>query len=145
MSPAEASHVREDAAGSRASLTARLPRDATAPAAARSLVRKCLAQLVAPETCDDILLVVSELVTNALLHGAGAIGIRVAYDGSTVTGAVSDEGSGFARGAQGRSANAVGGHGLRVVGRLGRWGVHHDRGAHVWFEIAARPAPRRAA
>lgn len=141
MSPVDASPQRHRGDGGRTvSLAARLPRNGTAPAAARHLVRSRLAHLLAPDTTQDVLLVVSELLTNALLHGAGDIELRLAFDGDLVTGAVTDEGPGFVRGGHIRPASRAGGKGLYLVGRLARrWGVREDSG-HVWFEIAAEPA-----
>ncbi|MBY8889342.1 ATP-binding protein [Streptomyces sp. PTM05] len=55
----------------------------TTAAAARGQVKEVLArysaetgQVVSPEACYDVLLAVSELVTNALRHGAGLSGFR---------------------------------------------------------------------
>lgn len=126
-------------AGRDVSLAVRLPRERTAPAAARRLVRSRLDGLIGPQATDDLLLVVSELVTNAVLHGAGEIELRIAFDGSRVTGRVADEGGGFVRAAHRRPANRAGGNGLHLVGAVTtRWGVREEAG-HVWFELPVEP------
>ena len=136
MSPAEAPWQRErqDAAPI-ASVAVRLPRDRTAPATARRRVHARLAALIPPDTTDDVLLVVSELVTNAVVHGEGEIELRVDFDGTRVRGEVTDEGGGFIRAALRRPANRAGGNGLYLVGAVtARWGVREQTG-HVWFEL----------
>lgn len=49
----------------------RLPADEDAPRAGRALAHEFLARLTCPdgERCDDMVLAVSELVSNAVLHG----------------------------------------------------------------------------
>jgi anti-sigma regulatory factor (Ser/Thr protein kinase) len=127
-----------DGAERRASLTVRLPRDPAAGAAARRIVRTRFGQFVTDETLDDVLLVVSELVSNAVLHGTGDIDLRVTYDGMRVTGDVADQGAGFAGPTHGRAPGQIGGNGLRIVDRVAScWGIH-DHSAHVWFEISDR-------
>jgi anti-sigma regulatory factor (Ser/Thr protein kinase) len=127
-----------DGAERRLSLTVRLPRDPAAGAAARRVVRTRFGHVVTGDTLDDVLLVVSELVSNAVLHGTGHIELRVAYDGGRVTGDVVDEGAGFVRPTHWRAHDQIGGNGLHIVDRVASvWGIHDDT-AHVWFEISAR-------
>jgi anti-sigma regulatory factor (Ser/Thr protein kinase) len=104
---------------------------------ARHAVTACFEPVLGEETLDDVLLVVSELVTNALLHGHGEIGLRMALEAQQVTGVVTDEGAAFDTTPPNRDPTRIGGHGLFIVGRVSeRWGVGDDA-AHVWFEIAA--------
>jgi len=120
------------------SLAQRLAPSRTAAHRARHAIKGRFGDLLAEETLDDVLLVVSELVSNAVLYGTGEIGVRVAYDGRSVTGEVSDEGSGFARQLRDRGRVGFGGHGLHLVGRLTqRWGLR-EGSSHVWFEIPRR-------
>lgn len=137
MSPAGVSSPSDRAdAGCDVSFAARLAPDRVAAATARRKVRLRLGQLVEPAMLDDVLLVVSELVTNAVRHGCGDVELHVVFDGRCVTGHVRDEGQGFAHGARRRSPDQVGGHGLRLVEVVAAgWGVR-DGSAHVWFEIA---------
>lgn len=84
---------------------------------------------------DDLRLVLSELVTNAVVHGAGrTIDVRLSADGPVVSGEVVDDGDGF-RVPPPPSLDAPGGRGLAIVGALTRsWGV--ERGStHVWFQL----------
>jgi anti-sigma regulatory factor (Ser/Thr protein kinase) len=111
---------------------------ANSPAAAREArdaVHRHLGDRLDAGVLDDVLLVVSELVTNAIRHGHGDIGLRVALEGELVSGAVEDAGSGFARALPDRRLPASEGRGLDIVGRLAaRWGIDPESGA-VWFEM----------
>jgi anti-sigma regulatory factor (Ser/Thr protein kinase) len=114
-----------------------LPRTTAAAAHARRAVTSGFADVLGEESLDDVLLVVSELVTNALLHGQGDIKLRIFLDAQRVTGAVSDEGCAFTGGALAPDPARIGGHGLYIVGRLAeRWG-QDDAPTKVWFEISA--------
>ena len=87
---------------------------------------------------DDVLLVVSELATNAVLHGIGDVELRIAFDGRCVTGSVADAGTGFERAPREQPHTRIGGNGLYLVERVAsRWGVGEGT-AHVWFEIPRR-------
>lgn len=80
-------------------------------------------------------LVVSELVTNAVRHGEGAIELRLWRDGRTVRGEVVDQGGGFEREVRSEGWPDVGGRGLRIVERMTRrWGIREGT-THVWFEL----------
>ena len=115
-----------------APITVSLPRDSGAPGRARELLRKHAVAL-GPDRLDTAVLLVSELVTNAVLHGAGDIRLLIALDGATARFAVSDDGDGtpVVRDDPGPD----GGWGLRLVGQLAaRWGVLRGR-TQVWFEV----------
>jgi len=80
-------------------------------------------------------LVVSELVTNAVRHGEGAIELRLWRDGTTVRGEVVDEGGGFEHEVRTEGWDDVGGRGLGIVERMTRrWGIREGT-THVWFEL----------
>jgi len=82
--------------------------------------------------------VISELVTNALVHGSGAIRLRLTVDDDTVAGEVVDDGPGFEGEVREAGAQDVSGRGLGIVGGVAeRWGIH-DGSSHVWFELARR-------
>ena len=73
--------------------TTELPRDRTSIHAARRLVSAHAAGLSDAQLADACLMV-SELVTNALVHGRGAIGLRIATAPDRVTIEVADDGNG---------------------------------------------------
>ena len=65
----------------------RLPKDARAPLLARALVRRELCERHGREARDEVELLVSELVTNAVLHGGSLVTLEVdceAPEGITV-------------------------------------------------------------
>jgi anti-sigma regulatory factor (Ser/Thr protein kinase) len=119
-----------------------LPIGASAAGGARSVVKKRFGDVLATETLDDALLVVSELVTNAVRHGAGAIELRIDFDGHRVTGDVSDEGLRFTQSVGNtHRPDEIGGHGLDLVARIANsWGLGEESSC-VWFEILAPGGP----
>ena len=88
------------------------------------------------QRCDDALLLASELVTNAVLHGRSEVCVEVAARGDVLRVSVLDENSRHpARVAE--DPNALDGRGLALVEALSeRWGVE-DRplGKAFWFEL----------
>ncbi|MDQ3722419.1 MAG: ATP-binding protein [Actinomycetota bacterium] len=120
-----------------------VPRNVTGPGLSRAAVRDRFAPHVSACELDDLRVIVSELTTNALLHGVGEIHLRVLLEDGVLSGEVVDEGSGFERAVDERGIDAIGGNGLRMVAALaGRWGIHEGT-SHVWFELAraAEPEP----
>ncbi len=113
-----------------------LPPEPVASFLARQAVRTHLADALPAATLADVTLAVSELVTNAVLHGAGGIELRIAADENSVKGEVIDEGAGFERQIREEGGiDDVAGRGLLIVGQLAEtWGVHEGT-THVWFEI----------
>jgi hypothetical protein len=82
---------------------------------------------------------VSELVSHAVIHGHGAITLKVRVDGDGVYGEVIDEGGGFEREVRERGPDELNGRGLMIVDALSRrWGIHEGT-THVWFELAHPP------
>jgi serine/threonine-protein kinase RsbW len=90
---------------------------------------------------DDVLLLLTELVTNAVRHAdAGAdrmVRVELLKCSRRVRVAVRDEGAGFAREATRRRRDESGGWGLFLVDRIAdRWAVAPTAtGTCVWFEI----------
>ena len=115
-----------------------LPRDPTASSLARQQVTDQLAGTVDHSVMADVTLAVSELVSNALLHGSGPIELHIEADDRSVKGEVVDAGRGLE---QRIRELGVDGPGLRIVGRVAeRWGVFQGT-THVWFEIPLDRAP----
>jgi hypothetical protein len=86
------------------------------------------------ERAEDVLLVVSELVANAMTHGGGVRELMITLDGDTlVVGATDGESRPPTLHPPGDPARP-GGHGLQVVRRLsGQWGTTpHPTGKTVW-------------
>jgi anti-sigma regulatory factor (Ser/Thr protein kinase) len=119
------------------SLTLNLPSDSSAPRAARHAITRQLGVQLSPDRLSELNLVVTELVSNAVLHGRGEVVLRLQLEGDIVQGEVIDQGGGFEREIRVRGPQDVGGRGLMLVEQLtNRWGVHEGT-THVWFELAA--------
>ncbi|MYY85922.1 ATP-binding protein, partial [Streptomyces sp. SID335] len=90
---------------------------------------------------EDVLLVVSELVTNACLHAEGPDELRLSSDGKVLRIEVSDRGTGQPAPRTPHRAGRPGGHGMFIVQRLCLdWGVVRNPGAAgktVWAEVGA--------
>ncbi|ANW19889.1 ATP-binding protein [Streptomyces clavuligerus] len=90
---------------------------------------------------EDVLLVVSELVTNACLHAEGPEELTVACDGKVLRLEVTDRGTGHPAPRTPHRAGRPGGHGMFIVQRLCLdWGVLRTPGAPgktVWADLAA--------
>ncbi|MFE2537689.1 ATP-binding protein [Streptomyces sp. NPDC059371] len=90
---------------------------------------------------EDVLLVVSELVTNACLHAEGPDGLRISLDNKVLRIEVSDRGAGQPAPRTPHRAGRPGGHGMFIVQRLCLdWGVLRTPGVAgktVWAELGA--------
>jgi hypothetical protein len=90
---------------------------------------------------EDVLLVVSELVTNACLHAEGPEELRVSSRSKVLRLEVTDRGTGQPAPRTPHRAGRPGGHGMFIVQRLCLdWGVLRSPGAvgkTVWAELAA--------
>ncbi|MFG3333171.1 SpoIIE family protein phosphatase [Streptomyces tendae] len=117
--------------------TWRLPARDDAAARARALVAALLRQWrTRDSTRDSVLLLVSELVTNAVRFAGGPITVRLIRAGPGLLCEVGDTGNGRPRLGRGGLLDD-GGRGLHVVHRLtSRWGVRWtDTGKVVWAEV----------
>lgn len=111
-----------------------LPADVQAPALARQAVRRELCDSLGTEELADIQLMVSELVTNSILHSAPRAGdVTLEVDANDpIRIMVSDRGEDFSLDHDGWT----GGWGLALVERLSdRWGLARGNGTRVWFEM----------
>lgn len=90
---------------------------------------------------EDVLLVVSELVTNACLHAGGAQELRLRSSKKTVRLEVADAGPGRPEPRTPHRGSRPGGHGMYIIQRLCvDWGMVRNAdgtGKTVWAEIAA--------
>jgi anti-sigma regulatory factor (Ser/Thr protein kinase) len=117
-------------------VTIDIPRDRTAPSAARRAIER-LNDRIAPDVVPDVKLLVSELITNSVKYGGeGEVQLKVeAEDPRKLRIEVIDQGVGFVPVERDRPATEVGGWGLHLVQTLSdRWGVY-EGSTHVWFEI----------
>lgn len=117
-----------------------LEQDATAPARARAAIEPLRAHL-SPGRMDDARLIVSELVTNAVLHAPGegaAIQLDVAVLPRNVVVSIADQGAGFDPRALRRPAvGAPSGRGLALVRMLAdEVGIDRRRPFRVWFRLS---------
>ncbi|MBV9166570.1 MAG: ATP-binding protein [Solirubrobacterales bacterium] len=123
------------------SFEAELVRDAYAPRTARRLVREWFGAELPRGELDTALLLVSELVSNAVRHGKGIATVRADLNEDRLLVEVIDEGGGLERSIRRHDFEDVGGWGLRIVdAAASRWGVHEGT-THVWFELE-RSGPR---
>ncbi|MEU0680879.1 ATP-binding protein [Streptomyces albogriseolus] len=89
---------------------------------------------------EDVLLVVSELVTNACLHAEGPDLLTITCDRKVIRLEVTDRGTGQPSPRTPHRAGRPGGHGMFIVQRLCLdWGVQRTpdvAGKTVWAELA---------
>ncbi|MDQ4124981.1 MAG: ATP-binding protein [Actinomycetota bacterium] len=96
-----------------------------------------LGDAVADDVRPDVMLLVSELVTNSVKYGEhGALRLQIEAKGPRrLRVEVVDQGVGFVPQARDRPLGEPGGWGLHLVEALtDRWGVY-EGSTHVWFEI----------
>jgi anti-sigma regulatory factor (Ser/Thr protein kinase) len=127
------------------SLRVSFDRDQQAPSNARAAVARFIATSgVSALALETLALLVSELVSNAVLHSDAPpdsdilLHARVLERG-TIRIEVTDCGSGFAAAPRDRT-RVTGGHGLLLVAQeASRWGVDREGGTRVWFELRSQP------
>ena len=121
----------------------RLERGRGAPARARRALSRFMEQSeLAAIDGATLALLVSELVSNAVLHSDAPCASEILLCAQVLAGRavrveVIDAGSGFDP-APRDPARTIGGYGLFLVSRqAARWGVDGEGGTRVWFELAA--------
>jgi anti-sigma regulatory factor (Ser/Thr protein kinase) len=114
-----------------------LPPDAASVAEARTRVLNALAPQVADGKLETVRLLVSEVVTNAVRHGAASAPVHVrASWNDEIRIEVVDQGRGFTPAPRAGELEQPGGFGLFLVGRLAdRWGVETNHATKVWFVL----------
>jgi len=136
--------------------TGTLGREADRPSAAlrleleRSVEAPAIARAAASGLCDDLdlgpslrstcLLLVSEIVSNAVLHSSAPLDEAIVFTASSgpdaVHVAVIDAGNGFSY-PVGVPPSPGRGYGLYLVDKAAReWGIDRVGGTRVWFELA---------
>jgi anti-sigma regulatory factor (Ser/Thr protein kinase) len=124
----------------RANLELELERNVEAPGIARAAVNGICSRLHLSQSEQHTLtLLVSELVSNAVLHSSGPpdapVLLAATVGEDIVQIAVTDAGRGFAPRPQDHRNG--GGYGLYLVDRAAsRWGIDEVDGTCVWFELA---------
>ncbi|MEU8056038.1 ATP-binding protein [Microbispora bryophytorum] len=131
-----------------------LPGRAASVGEARAWARRLLAGEVAEELADDAVLLLSELVTNSIVHSDsgrnpdGLVTVVLATGGGVTHCEMIDDGSATSVPVvRDLSDEDAGGRGLWMVSAMAdAWGFHHDDevGNVVWFRIGARPATAHA-
>ena len=117
-----------------------LPSSTRAPAQARAFLRRSGCPEHALDLLDDALLLVSELVTNSVVHGGPPIVLQVECDSETLRVRVRD-GSSVPPTPRQADEDAEGGRGMTLVDLLtDTWGIEpvvHGPGKAVWFQLRA--------
>jgi anti-sigma regulatory factor (Ser/Thr protein kinase) len=120
-----------------------LPADPSVTAKCRALVRETLTGWQTPVLIDDVVLVVSELLGNAVIHGGPPILLTLRAEHGVLSGAVTDRGPGWPT-IRAACTDREHGRGLRIVAALtDGWGVEPvptGVGKTIWFTLAHRPA-----
>ena len=103
---------------------------------------------IAPELREDVLLLMTELITNAVRHGAAGpeetLGVDVRWRQDWVRVEVTDPTTeSRPRVTTSLNQHRSGGWGLFLVEQISeRWGVRHtESGTSVWFEVSSATTP----
>jgi anti-sigma regulatory factor (Ser/Thr protein kinase) len=94
-----------------------------------------------PVLAQDLRLLVTEAVKNSVQHAKvgpeDSIGLKIAVRPENVRIEVTDQGPGFEPDASRPDEDEVSGWGLFLIDQLSeRWGVVHENGTTVWFEVS---------
>jgi anti-sigma regulatory factor (Ser/Thr protein kinase) len=123
-----------------ATLKLELKHDPRAPSMARAAASgRCEGLALSASLCQTLVLLISEVVSNAVLHSNAApdtpIVLTTCFTDDAIHVSVTDTGDGFT--ALPRSpGTSRGGYGLYLVDKAARrWGVDRVGGTRVWFEL----------
>lgn len=114
-----------------------LPPELSSPSRARTFLRRALDERhLDVDAVEIALLLASELVTNAALHGRSELVVELTVDAAVVHVAVADENSRFPQ-PQPEDPDALDGRGMALVDALAaRHGIEvRPLGKAVWFEL----------
>lgn len=118
-----------------------IARDVEAPGIARAAATGLCQQAgVDRASCFTVVLLVSEVVTNAVLHSKAStdstIALSITVGDEVVRVTVTDAGVGFTPKPRDPASHGGGGYGLYLVEKsASRWGVSALEGTCVWFEV----------
>ena len=136
----------------------RFPPDIQSIRRARRIIHDMLAEAAgagparddghAPDFVDDVVLLVSELCENAVLHAGTAFDLAVSADDDEVTVAVTDRGTGalelhLAEPPALRSGSHPRSRPVLIARLATTWGTRHEADGHhtVWFTLVRKPGP----
>lgn len=134
-----ASNGRHELRSHAPAVSAKLDPDPKAPASARRAL-DALPASIDDTTLENLRLLVSELVTNSVKHGAlgrdDAIGLDVYLEAESVYVEVHDTGLGFKPGLPDVDPERGSGWGLWLLEQMtARWGIENHAGTTAWFEM----------
>jgi anti-sigma regulatory factor (Ser/Thr protein kinase) len=133
------------------SWTSSIPPSPEAPSLARTFVESSMTAAYrdlrsVEETCDDLVVIVSELVTNSVQATTAALQVDLEIDGRTVRIAVTDAATGMPTVTGPAASTQPYGRGLAIVAALSDdWGVlpvaAPSGGKTVWARLLLAAAP----
>ncbi len=131
-------------------MTPRLHLRLVAGVEAAGTARRALERLdgdLDPQRREDLRLLVTELVTNAVRHAdvptGAAVELEVSVSSDRIRVEVRDAGDGFEQQPRSAGHDVASGWGLHLVERLSdAWGVGRGAGTTVWFEMSRAAAQR---
>jgi anti-sigma regulatory factor (Ser/Thr protein kinase) len=132
------------ASGKHLDVEHRLPYDVASIRSARGLVRDFAEDRLSGLRLDELTLMVSEVVTNAVRHGSpepdGSIGLRLEQDHDSLRVVVTDGGGPFTFDPGSVEDGERNEHfGLLFVDRFAdRWGLSLDGKKAIWLEVDSR-------
>ena len=117
-----------------------IPAGPKAPGSARAVVANYLGALVEPRVLQDAQLLISELVTNCLVHGQlsedDTVLVRILLATDALRLEVENPGLVGTVATNLSEVDVSGGFGLQLVQILGtRWGAERNRSTNVWVEM----------
>ena len=116
----------------------RLPPSPRAAAQARKFMGDfCRAAQLPASLCEDAALLVSELVTNAVIHGRTTATVEVHRPADTLRVTVRDDNPQLPAIGDSPMLSAESGRGLLIVSKTAtRWGIEAGQGGKaIWFEL----------
>ncbi|WP_322767508.1 ATP-binding protein [Frankia sp. Cr1] len=121
----------------RSQLTIQLPAVPQSAAKARAALAEMLLRMQLADLVDDASLLVSEMVTNAIIHGSGDQILRADFTAGRLRVTVDDQNSTLISRQSDTREEDERGRGLMLVDALAHaWGVEAmPTGKRVWFEL----------